>query len=68
MAIKMSQFVLDNTFSVLVNFPSRIKGVVNNSSSGYVLDRKFIDKKNDFLNWFLITIFLNKENNVFWFL
>ena len=44
MAIKMSQFVLDNTFSVLVNFPSKIKGVVNNSSSGYVLDRKFTDK------------------------
>mgnify|MGYP001852247837 FL=1 len=44
MAIKMSQFVLDNTFSVLLNFPSKIKGVVNNSSSGYVLDRKFTDK------------------------
>ena len=44
MAIKMSQFVLDNTFSVLVNFHSKIKGVVNNSSSGYVLDRKFTDK------------------------
>ena len=44
MAIKMSQFVLNNAFSVLVNFPSKIKGVVNNSSSGYVLDRKFTDK------------------------
>lgn len=44
MAIKMSEFVLENTFSILVNFPSKIKGVHNDSSSGYVLDRKFTDK------------------------
>ena len=44
MAIKMSEFVLEDTFSILVNFPSKIKGVHNDSSSGYVLDRKFTDK------------------------
>lgn len=44
MAIKMSQFVLKDTFSILVNFPSKIKGVHNDSSSGYVLDRKFTDQ------------------------
>lgn len=44
MAIKMSEFVLEDTFSILVNFPSKIKGVQNDSSSGYVLDRKFTDK------------------------
>ena len=46
MAIKMSQFVFEDTFSILVNFPSKIKGVHNDSSSGYVLDRKFTDKMN----------------------
>lgn len=44
MAIKMSEFVLEDTFSILVNFPSKIKGVHNDFSSGYVLDRKFTDK------------------------
>ena len=44
MAIKMSEFVLEDTFFILVNFPSKIKGVHNDSSSGYVLDRKFTDK------------------------
>ena len=44
MAIKMSELVLEDTFSILVNFPSKIKGVHNDSSSGYVLDRKFTDK------------------------
>lgn len=42
----MSQFVFEDTFSILVNFPSKIKGVHNDSSSGYVLDRKFTDKMN----------------------
>lgn len=40
MAIKMSDFVRMDNFSVLVNFPTKIRGVRNSSSSGYVLDKK----------------------------
>ena len=31
MAIKMSQFVNDHGFSILVNFPSKIRGVETDS-------------------------------------
>lgn len=41
MAIKMSDFIRDDSLSILVNFPTKIKGVKNDISSGYVLDRKF---------------------------
>lgn len=44
MAIKMSQFLNPNNFSILVNFPSKIRGVTSNIHSGYVLDRKLKDK------------------------
>ncbi len=44
MAIKMSQFVNPSGFSILVNFPAKLRGVINNSSSGYVLDKKMKEK------------------------
>lgn len=44
MAIKMSQFVNDNGFSVLVNFPSKIRGVGTDSHSGYVLEKKMKER------------------------
>ena len=44
MAIKMSQFVSDNGFSVLVNFPSKIRGVGTDSHSGYVLEKKMKER------------------------
>lgn len=44
MAIKMSQFLNPNGFSILVNFPTRFSGVKNSSSSGYVLDVCLKDK------------------------
>jgi len=41
MAIKMSEFVNPNGFSILVNFPVSIQNVTNNAASGYVLDQLF---------------------------
>ncbi len=37
MAIKMSQFIHPTNFSILVNFPTKLKNVKNTKTSGYVL-------------------------------
>ncbi len=44
MAIKMSQFLNPNHFSILVNFPSKIRGVTSDVHSGYVLECKMKEK------------------------
>lgn len=43
MAIKMSQFISPTGFSILVNFPTKLKNVKNSKASGYVLDHLIKD-------------------------
>jgi len=44
MALNFKEFLNSNNFSVLVNFPTKLRGVKNSSSIGYVLDRKIKDR------------------------
>lgn len=43
MAIKMSEFLNPNGFSVVVNFPVFLQKTSNNEHSGYVLDTSFVE-------------------------
>src|SRR5574344_1870822 len=44
MAIQMSKFVQEDSISILVHFPTRIRNVMNDENSGYVLNKKYKEK------------------------